>query len=168
MTHMLQDFGQSTDHAIYAMKEAAKTARRAHAAAELTRHMLLTTRRFAHLGKKGAVEAVVADWLGAWHLKRDDWPDIAAEMEGLTAAFYDYCEMPSDATDEAVRRAWARLKQAHDTPERTLEDQMAWRSVCAHGWWGEVSPAPPGYRDHDADRPKAPFWTKACPPECLG
>ena len=65
---------------IEAMKEAAMLARREHAAAELTRHMLLTTRKFAHLGREGAIEAVVADWLGAWHLKRDEWPEIAAEM----------------------------------------------------------------------------------------
>ena len=86
----------------------------------------------------------------------------------LTGAFYDYCTDPSDETDAAVRAAWARLKEVHDTPERTLEDQMAWRSMCAHRWWLDVSPAPEGYRDHDANRPLAPFWTKSCPPECLG
>ena len=168
MSHMLEDFSARAARSITAMQAAAETARREHAAAELTRHMLLTTRKFAHLGKAGAVEAVVSDWLGAWHLTRDDWPQIAAEMEALTGAFFDYCETPSDETDEAVRRAWQSLKAAHDTPERSLEDQMAWRSVCAHGWWGEVSPPPPGYRDHDADRAREPFWTRGCPPECLG
>lgn len=168
MTHMLEEFSQKADRSIDVMKDVAMRARRDHAAAELTRHMLLTTRKFAYLGREKAVNAVVADWLGAWHLQRDDWPQIAAEMEALTGAFFDYCTAPSDATDQTVRDAWRRLKQAHDTDARALEDQMAWRSVCAHGWWGEVSPPPAGYRDHDTERATAPFWTKGCPPECLG
>ncbi|AKI01858.1 hypothetical protein IMCC20628_03165 [Hoeflea sp. IMCC20628] len=168
MTHMLDDFGQRANRSIEAMKAAAEQARLDHAAAELVRHMLLTTRRFASRGRENAIEAVVADWLGAWHLERDEWPEIAAEMEALTGAFYDYCIDPSDVSDQAVREAWQKLKSVHDTPERTLEDQMAWRSVCAHGWWGEINPAPEGYRDHDANRPTAPFWSKGCLPECLG
>lgn len=168
MTHMLAEFNAQADRSIEAMKSAAQQARRDHAAAELTRHMLLTTARFADLGRAGAIEAVVADWLGAWHLKRDEWPEIAAEMEALTGAFFDYIATPDDTNDKAVRDAWAALKAAHDTPERTLEDQMAWRSMCAHGWWGEVNPAPAGYRDHDTTRPTEPFWTKSCPPQCLG
>lgn len=168
MTHMLEDFTRTAQNSIDAMKKAAEQARLDHAASELTRHMLLTTKKFKDLGREGAIEAVVKDWLGAWHLERDEWPEIAAEMEGLTGAFYDYCVDPSDVTDQAVRQAWQRLKKVHDTPERTLEDQMAWRSVCAHGWWGEVKPAPKGYRDHDTERASEPFWSKACPPECLG
>ncbi len=168
MTHMLDEFAATAKRSIDAMKKAAEQARRDHAAAELVRHMLLTTRKFADHGKEKAVEAVVADWLGAWHFKRGDWPEIAAEMETLTGAFYDYCADPSETTDHAVRATWQKLKAVHDTNERTLEDQMAWRSDCAHGWWGEVSPAPKGYRDHDTRRAMTPFWTKGCPPECLG
>lgn len=168
MSHMLADLNARADQSIEAMKSAAEQARHDHAAAELARHMLLTTQRFSDLGRAGAIEAVVADWLGAWHLSRDEWPEIASEMEALTGAFYDYCMDPTDETDAMVRKAWSGLKTAHDTPARTLEDQMAWRSVCAHGWWGEVSPAPEGYRDHDTERPKQPFWAKSCPPECLG
>jgi hypothetical protein len=168
MTHMLQDFNAISDRSFEEMKTAAERARRHHAAAELTRHMLLTMRKFSNDGREKAVQAVVTEWMGAWHLKRNDWPEIAAEMEALTGAFYDYCTAPSDETDRGVREAWQNLKRVHDTADRTLEDQMAWRSVCAHGWWGEVKPAPDGYRDHDAERPTAPFWTKGCPPECLG
>ena len=168
MTHMLEDFAQTAHRSIDEMKKTAEKARRDHAAAELVRHMLLTTQKFSHLGKDKAVEAVVSDWLGAWHLQRNEWPEIAAEMEALTGAFFDYCEAPSDATDQAVRAAWQKLKSVHDTSERTLEDQMAWRSVCAHGWWGDVNPAPKGYRDHDMQRAMMPFWSKGCPPECLG
>jgi len=165
---MLEEFTRISEHSIAGMQAAAEQARLDHAAAELVRHMLMTMRKFTDRGRAGAVEAVLRDWMGAWHVRRDEWPEIASEMETLTGAFYDYCTDPSDATDRAVRWAWQNLKRVHDTRDRTLEDQMAWRSVCAHGWWGEVKPAPAGYRDHDADRPTAPFWTKGCPPECLG
>lgn len=168
MTHMLAELTRKAERSIDAMKIAARQARQKHAAAELTRHMLLTTAKFKERGRDGAIEAVVADWMGAWQLSRDEWPEIATEMESLTGAFFDYCVSPSEATDQAVRDAWQSLKLAHDTPEKTLEDQMAWRSICAHDWWGDVSPAPDGYRDQDPDRPTAPFWTKGCPPECLG
>lgn len=168
MTHMLAELTRNADRSIDAMKAAAEQARRDHAAAELTRHMLLTAEKFRDRGRDKAVEAVVSDWMGAWQLSRDDWPEIAAEMETLTGAFFDYCVSPSDVADQAVREAWQNLKMAHDTPEQTLEDQMAWRSVCAHGWWGDVSPAPDGYRDEDPDRALQPFWAKGCPPECLG
>jgi hypothetical protein len=168
MPHMLEDFGDIATRSVEDMKAAALKARNDHAAAELARHMILTTRKFMDRGKSAAVEAVVADWLNAWNLERGDWPEIAAEMEALTAAFFDYCIAPSDGTDRAVRAAWLGLKAAHDSPDRTLEDQMAWRSVCAHGWWGDVSPAPPAYRHDDDSRPMTPFWAKGCPPECLG
>lgn len=168
MTHMLEELSETAERAIEKMKAAARQARLDHAAAELTRHMLLTTRKFLDRSRESAIEEVVAEWMGAWHLQQDDWPEIAAEMKVLTGAFYDYCAAPSDKTDDVVRDAWARLKAVHDSPERTLEDQMAWRSVCAHGWWSDVSPAPGGYRDHDAARTTEPFWAKGCPPECRG
>ena len=168
MPHMLDDYTATAEQSIDAMKAAAQQARRHHAAAELTRHMLLTMQKFLHLGRDGAVQAVVEDWMGAWHLDPEAWPEIATEMRAMTGAFYDYCAAPSDETDQALRQSWQALKSVHDTPERTLEDQMAWRSVCAHGWWGDVSPAPAGYRDHDTARATDPFWTKGCPPECLG
>lgn len=167
MGHMLEELSERSERSIEDMKAAARRARTDHAASELVRHMLTTTRKSANAPRHEAIEAVVGEWLEAWHLDRHEWPDIALEMEMLTGAFYDYCNDPSDSHDEAVRAAWLRLKKAHDNDERTLEDQMAWRSVCAHGWWGDVEPAPAGYRDHDASRARDPFWTKACPPQCL-
>jgi len=168
MPHMLDEYSAKADAAIAAMKAAALEARREHAAAELTRHMLLTMQKFMDRGRDAAVSAVVGDWMGAWHLDPEAWPEIAAEMKAMTGAFYDYCTDPSDETDAALRRSWAALKAVHDTPDRTLEDQMAWRSVCSHGWWGDVSPAPEGYRDHDKTRARVPFWVKGCPPHCEG
>ena len=167
MTHFLEEMTERSSQSIKAMKKAARMARLDNAASELVRHMLTTTRKSAERPRADAIEAVVSEWLEAWHLDRHAWPRIAAEMEALTGAFHDYCNDPSDAHDASVRDAWQQLKQAHDDHERTLEDQMAWRSVCAHGWWGDVEPAPAGYRDHDESRPRQPFWEKGCPPECL-
>ncbi len=168
MNHMLEDFTKLSNQSIEVMKEASLKARSDHAASELARHMLLTTQKFVSLPKVQAVDAVVSEWLQAWHLVHHEWPNIATEMETLTGAFYDYCNDPSDINDQAVRSAWLGFKDTHDNDERTLEDQMSWRSGCSHGWWGEVSPAPEGYRDHDSNRPLEPFWAKGCPPECLG
>ena len=48
----------------------------------------------------------------------------------------------------------------------TLADQMAWRSSCAHGWWGDVRPAPAegGYSTlaHRAES----LWDRGCAPHC--
>ena len=167
MAHLLDEMTQRSEGSIEAMKQAARKARLDHAASELVRHMLTTTRKSADRPRAEAIEAVVSEWLEAWYLDRNAWPEIAADMEALTGAFHDYCNDPSDANDAAIRSAWQRLKQVHDNTERTLEDQMAWRSVCAHGWWGDIEPAPPGYRDHDEERPREPFWDKGCPPQCL-
>ncbi|MEQ9814637.1 MAG: hypothetical protein RLO50_17805 [Azospirillaceae bacterium] len=166
MTHFADELRAQAERAVEAMKMAAREARFEHAAAELVRHMLTTTAKSARKPRAEAIEAVVAEWMYAWHLDRNALPEVAAEMETLTGAFWDYCNDPSDANDQAIRDAWRALKKVHDTPERSLEDQMAWRSMCAHGWWGLVSPAPDGYRDHDAGRPRDPFWTLGCPPEC--
>ena len=167
MPHFADEMKAEADDAIAEMRAAAEAARRKHAAAELIRHMLTTAAKSKDRPREEAIEAVASEWMGAWHLDRDGMPGVAAEITSLTGAFFDYCLDPSDANDAALRAAWDRLKAEHDDAERTLEDQMAWRSVCAHGWWGEVSPAPAGYRDHDETRPRAPFWDKGCPPECL-
>lgn len=167
MPHLADELKAGAESAKQRMIAAAEEARREHAASELVRHMLTTTGKSADRPRKEAIEAVVAEWMGAWHLDRHALPEVAAEMEALTGAFWDYCNDPCDANDQAIRSAWTALKKVHDTSERTLEDQMAWRSVCAHGWWGHVSPAPDGYRDHDTQRPRQPFWAKGCPPECL-
>ena len=167
MPHFAEEIKAEAETAIAEMRAAAAFARRKHAAAELIRHMLTTTAKSIDRPRDEAIEAVASEWMGAWHLDRDGMADVAAEIESLTGAFYDYIRDPSDTADVALREAWFRLKRVHDTAQRTLEDQMAWRSVCAHGWWGEVSPAPAGYRDHDESRPRNPFWDKGCPDECL-
>src|SRR5207302_6026800 len=117
--------------------------------------------------KAAAIDAVVTEWMRAWHLDRASWPHAAAELEAITAAFYDFAKAPSPETDRRIRDTHAALKRVIDTPDMTLEDHMAWRSHCAHGWWGHVRPAPETLRRAEAPGPDAPFWTLGCPPECL-
>jgi hypothetical protein len=88
-------------------------------------------------------------------------------MEAFAAAFHAYAIAPSDARDEAVRATCIRLELAFAAAGMPIADQMAWRSICAHGWWGEVRPAPPGQGRTDYTWPAQPFWEAGCRPECL-
>jgi hypothetical protein len=94
-------------------------------------------------------------------------------MEVFTGAFYDYVHRPDSVTDEAVRAATRDLEAAFVRDNTTLSDQMAWRSVCAYGWWAAVEPVPeslPGRtpRPNIPSLPKdAPFWRAGCCTECL-
>jgi hypothetical protein len=165
MTGYLDRVQREAEQAIAAMREAALAARQAHAHAELLRHLLTTTRKQRHLGKDDAVDGIVHEWLAAWHLEPGAWPEVAREMAALTAAFYDYVQAPSAETDNSIAEAYSGLRQCIAADGVTLEDHMAWRSRCAHGWWGDVRPAPPKLR-RDPAMPQTPFWSKSCPADC--
>lgn len=166
MPHLVEDLQAQAAQAIAAMREAAIAARSLHARAELMRHMRLTAAKSRDVPREQAVRAVVDEWLFAWSLSRETWPHVAA-MEALTVAFHDYVRDPSDAKDAAVRRALEVIERAFTAAGSPLDDQMAWRSMCAHGWWSDVRPAPPGRGRADRVDPPAPFWEKGCKPECL-
>ncbi|MEO8755788.1 MAG: hypothetical protein ABI624_24245, partial [Casimicrobiaceae bacterium] len=137
-----------------------------HARAELMRHMLMTAGKVRDRPAGEAVAFTVDHWLEAWHLDRASWPHVP-EMEAFAAAFHAYASAPTDASDHRVRATCAALENVFAAAGMPLADQMAWRSVCAHGWWGDVRPAPPGRGRPDRDWPAAPFWEKGCLPECL-
>jgi len=172
MSHFVEELQQQAADAMSAMQEAARAARHIHARAELMRHMRTTAAKSKDKPKAVAVEAVLAEWLEAWHLSRHDWPHIAAEMERFTGAFYDYVNDPSDANDTVLREATLTLDGALAALGTTISDQMAFRSMCAHGWWEVVTPTPtdlPGRKD----RPTVPrlvdgqsFWEAACAEQC--
>src|SRR5258705_13396679 len=103
MPHFVDELRAEAEAAIGAMREAALRARQIHARAELMRHMLLTAHKVKGKPKAEAVEAVVTEWMKAWHLTRSDWPQLAREMEAFAAAFYDYANDPSDGSDAALR-----------------------------------------------------------------
>ena len=88
-------------------------------------------------------------------------------MEAFAAAFHAYAIAPTDAHDDAVRATCVRLELAFFSAGMPIADQMAWRSICAHGWWAQVRPAPPGRGRPDRDWPHDPFWEHGCLPECL-
>lgn len=160
--------------AIARMQQAAQDARAAHARAELMRHMLTTAAKVAHLPRAVAVAQVVGEWMQAWHLDADAYPDLKAEMAAFTRAFCDYAAEPDPARDAAVAAEAARMEAGFRRIGTTLADQMAWRSECAHGWWEAVVPVPadlPGARARPGvprPQPGAPFWAAACAPHCTG
>jgi hypothetical protein len=164
--HLVEEQQQQAAQAIAAMRAAAETAREIHVRAELMRHMRMTAAKNKDRPRDEAVRAVVDEWLFAWALERASWPHVAA-MDALTHAFLDYVAGPSDATDQAVRTAWEAITRAFAAAGKPLADQMAWRSMCAHGWWAQVRPAPAGQGRTDRTWPARPFWEEGCLPECL-
>jgi hypothetical protein len=162
--HLHAEAQAAADDKIAAMQSAALAARAAHARAELMRHMLLTAGKLRERPRYAAIRQIVDEWLAAWALDRG-FPHVAA-MEAVTGAFFDYARAPSDAADQVLRGAWATVERVFEATGISLADRMAWRSACAHGWWGEVRPAPPGEGRSDTAWKAAPFWDKACPPHC--
>ncbi len=166
MTHLVEEARHDAERAVSAMRAAALEARALHARAELMRHMAMTSAAVSGRPPGEAPRAIVEHWLAAWGLERANLPQ-AAEMDRFAAAFYDYWRAPSDAKDRTLREATHALERAFARAGTTLPDQMAWQSVCAHEWWGEVRPAPPGKGRADRDWPDRPFWERGCPPQCL-
>ena len=172
MPHFVEQLQGEAAWAFAAMREAAIAARHIHARAELMRHMRSTANKFKHRPKAEAVEAVVAEWMEAWHLPRGEWPHIALEMERFTQAFHDYAHDASDLTDARLRESCAALDAALAKEGTTISEQMAFRSMCAHGWWDMVVPAPPDLPGR-AERPGIPqwqpgqaFWETPCAAQC--
>jgi hypothetical protein len=166
MTHLVAELQAIADDAIALMRAAASHARDAHAHAELMRHMLMTAGRVKDQPEPQAVRFIVDHWLEAWALARAGWPHVAA-MEAFAAAFHAYANAPTDAHDRAVRETCARLEDAFTGAGMPIADHMAWRSMCAHGWWADVKPAPPGKGRADRQWPERPFWENGCLPQCL-
>lgn len=172
MPHFVEELQSQAAQAIEDMQKAAIAARHIHARAELMRHMRTTAAKSKDRPKAEAVEAVLAEWLEAWYVPRNDWPHIAAEMENFTATFYDYVNGPSDASDVKMRAATDALDKALASEGTSISDQMAFRSMCAHGWWDWVVPTPedlPG-RTERLTVPHLvkgrPFWEANCAEQC--
>jgi hypothetical protein len=166
MTHLVDELKAKADANIAAMRDMALRARDTHARAELMRHMLMTADKVKTRPVADAVRFIVDHWLEAWDLARVSWPHVA-EMEAFAAAFHAYANSPSDVNDAAVRATCLRLELVFVAAGMPIGDQMAWRSVCAHGWWAQVRPAPPGKGRPDRDWPREPFWEHGCLPDCL-
>ena len=166
MTHLVAQLEGEARRDIAAMREAALRARDTHARAELMRHMLMTAGKVREQPRDAAVRIIVDHWLEAWELDRASWPHVP-EMEAFAAAFHSYAGAPTEAHDQRLRTTCVALEQVFAAAGMPLADQMAWRSICAHGWWAGVRPAPPGRGRPDRDWPAVPFWEQGCPAECL-
>ena len=166
MKHLVDELKAKADENIVAMRDAALRARDTHARAELMRHMLMTAAHVKQQPMADAVRFIVDHWLEAWGLARDSWPHVA-QMEAFAAAFHAYAITPSHANDDAVRATCVRLELAFVAAGMPIADQMAWRSICAHGWWAHVRPPPPGKGRPESGAPDRPFWENGCRPECL-
>jgi hypothetical protein len=166
MAHLVDELKAKADADIAAMQRAALRARDTHARAELMRHMLMTANKVKNRPRADAVRFIVDHWLDAWNLARATWRHVA-EMEAFAAAFHAYAIAPTDAHDESVRATCIRLELAFAAAGMPIADQMAWRSICAHGWWAQVRPAPAGQGRPDRVAPSQPFWEDGCLPECL-
>jgi hypothetical protein len=172
MAHFIEELQSEAEQAITLMRETAVAARRAHARAELMRHMQTTARKFMHRPRAEAVECVVAEWMEAWHLQRSAWPALEHEIHRFTAAFHDYVHEPSDLFDATVRDSCAALEAEFAKLGTSIADQMAFRSMCAHAWWGSVVPTPadlPGRKERPTIptlRLDRPFWETGCAEQC--
>jgi hypothetical protein len=166
MAYLVDELRMQADSAVAKMREAAVTAREAHARAELLRHMLWTAGMMKQHPRDAAIAKIVDEWLAAWALDRR-WPHVG-EMEALSAAFLDHALAPSEATDRVIRAVFSKLECVFAGAGLPVADQMAWRSGCAHGWWAQVKPAPAGKGRTDRAWPARPFWEEGCPPHCLG
>lgn len=156
--------------AIGRMRDAALDARRAHARAELLRHMRSTARKVKDQPRQAAVAQVVREWMEAWGMTHGALAGCEAEMRAFTAAFCEAAERPAEPSDRALRQATAALDTALAACGTTLADQMAWRSECAHGWWELVVPRPAGLAARERRPPKPdpeqPFWEAGCAEHC--
>lgn len=162
---------QAEAHAAMAtMREAALVARRAHARAELVRHMRTTARKVRDHPREAAVAQVVREWMQAWGVADGALAGCEPEMRAFTAAFCAETDRPGESSDHLLRRTTAALEGALLKHGTTLADLMAWRSECAHGWWELVDPTPAGRGTPGRRLPKPnacePFWTAGCAEHC--
>jgi len=170
MPHIVDDLLNEAEDAKAQMREAALRARTLQARAELLRHMRGTAAR--HAGHPGAAAKIADEWMRAWGLGADAYPDLAAPFRGLTEAFCADAEAPSAASSAAIGAALVALEAALAGTGTTLADQMAFRSHCAHGWWEMVVPVPSDvprgerYADVPVWRKGAAFWDIACAARC--
>ncbi len=178
MPHVVDDMLIEAQRAIADMRAAALHARSLHACAELLRHMRgAAAKAVAKTGAAAAAdEAAIArttdEWMQAWGLGRDAYPDLAAPFRAFTAAFTRDARHPTPETSAAIAEALRGLEAALAGVGTSVADQMAFRSECAHGWWAMVVPVPedlPGRRER-AGIPKwregMAFWEVGAAARC--
>ena len=165
---LVQRMAAEAEAAIGAMQDSALRARSLHARSELMRHMATTAAKALAGGSGDAAKVVAREWMQAWALGGAAALDEAAR--GFVTAHLDAAAGVPGA-DTALAGALDALDRALAASGTTLADEMAWRSECAHGWWGMVRPPPPGLPPRPtvpAPAPGRPFWDSGCAPHCGG
>jgi hypothetical protein len=172
MPDLVDDLQQQAAVAMTAMRTAAVDARRLHARAELMRHMRGTAAKLAARPMQEAASLVAGEWMKAWHLDGGAYAALGPDVARFCMAFCLDARGTTPQTQQAIRDAIAALDVALGRHGMTIEDQMAWRSECAHGWWEFVVPTPPDLPAR-SDRPGVPrhrvaepFWEVGCAPRC--
>lgn len=171
MTHPVDEMQAEAQAAIMRMKEAAIAARHLHARAELARHMRATAGRVAAQPLDEAAALVAREWMKAWSLDADAYPELAQDVAAFATAFCADARGTTPETQAAIRSALDGLETGFLRIGTSLSDQMAFRSECAHGWWQSIVPLPAELQaaDHrniprsDADQP---FWSTGAQPHC--
>jgi hypothetical protein len=158
MTHPVDAMRDEAAEAVAAMKAAAVKARHLHARAELARHMRTTAAKLAARPTEAAAAAIAAEWMKAWSLDASAYAAIAGEVAAFTRAFCLDARGATPTTQASIRQAFAGLEDAFRSIGTTLSDEMAFRSECAHGWWGSVTPPPASGGQ--------PFWSAGAKPHC--
>ena len=87
MTHPVDEMMDEARAAIARMKAAAVEARRLHARAELMRHMRGTAAKLHELSLEESVRKVAGEWMQAWSLTPDAYPDLALPVGRFVRAF---------------------------------------------------------------------------------
>jgi hypothetical protein len=171
MTHPVDEMQAEAQAAIMRMKEAAIAARHLHARAELARHMRTTAGKVVSRPLDEAAALVAREWMKAWSLDADAYPELAQDVAAFTAAFCADARGSTPGTQTAIRSAVDGLEAGFLRIGTSLSDQMAFRSECAHGWWRSIVPLPADLQDADRrDVPVVaegePFWNAGAQSHC--
>lgn len=171
MTHPVDEMQAEAQAAIMRMKEAAAAARHLHARAELMRHMRTTAGKVSARPLEEAAALVAREWMKAWSLDADAYPELAQDISFFTTAFCADARGTTPEAQAAIRSALDGLEAGFLRIGTSLSDQMAFRSECAHGWWQSIVPLPVELRAADRreiPRPGAdqPFWGAGAQSHC--
>ena len=107
MPHIVDDLLNEAEAAMAQMRDAALRARILHARAELLRHMRGTAAKNAGRPDTGA--RIADEWMRAWGLGADAYPDLAAPFRAFTEAFCADAEAPSASSEfrkRLTRTCW--------------------------------------------------------------
>ena len=127
MPHIVDQLQAEAAVAIAAMRDAALTARRMHARAELLRHMQQTAAKLADQPAEQAIERVMREWMQAWHIDTGSYVELIEDARRFAAAFCADARGSTPATQIAIREATEALDAALVRHGTSIADQMAWR-----------------------------------------